>query len=97
MGLDVDIEQVRVPEASEFAEHSLEQTRLRRELGVIVLAIRKADGSMLFNPPAETVISAGDHLIVMCEPNNLRTLDNMISVGVLYLYWLILLLWLCCM
>ena len=82
MGLDVDIEQVRVPESSEFAAHSLEQTRLRRELGVIVLAIRKADGSMLFNPPAETVISAGDHLIVMGEPNNLRTLENMMSVGV---------------
>ncbi len=81
MGLDVDIEQVRVPEASEFAAHSLEQTRLRRELGVIVLAIRKIDGRMLFNPPAETVISAGDHLIVMGEPGNLRTLENMMSVG----------------
>jgi len=81
VGLDVDIEQVRVPESSEFAAHSLEQTRLRRDLGVIVLAIRKADGSMLFNPPAETVISAGDHLIVMGEPNNLRALENMMSVG----------------
>ena len=78
----MDIEQVRVPEASEFAAHSLEQTRIRRELGVIVLAIRKADGRMLFNPPAETVISAGDHLIVMGEPGNLRTLENMMSVGV---------------
>ena len=82
MGLDVDIEQVRVPEASEFAAHSLEQTRIRRELGVIVLAIRKADGRMLFNPPAETVISAGDHLIVMGEPGNLRSLENLMSVGV---------------
>jgi voltage-gated potassium channel len=80
MGLDVDIEQVRVPEASEFAARSLEQTRIRRELGVIVLAIRKCDGHMLFNPPAETVISGGDHLIVMGEPKHLRVLENMMTV-----------------
>jgi len=82
MGLDVDIEQVRVLEPSEFASRSLEQTRLRRDLGVIVLAIRKSDGSMIFNPPAETVISAGDHLIVMGEPKNLRNLEALMSSGV---------------
>src|SRR5579863_3203709 len=81
MGLDVDVEQVRVPEASEFSSRSLQQTDIRRELGVIVLAIRKSDGHMLFNPPAETVITVGDYLIVMGAPNNLRTLENMMSVG----------------
>ncbi|MBZ5595111.1 MAG: potassium channel protein [Acidobacteriia bacterium] len=82
MGLDVDIEQVRVPESSEFASHSLEQMRIRRELGVIVLAIRKNDGRMLFNPPADTVIATGDHLIVMGQPKNLRALESLMSVGV---------------
>jgi voltage-gated potassium channel len=81
MGLDVDVEQVRVPETSEFAARSLEQASIRRELGVIVLGIRKSDGSMLFNPAAETMISGGDYLIVMGEPANLRTLENMISAG----------------
>jgi len=80
MGFDVDIEQVRVPESSGFASRSLEQTRIRRDLGVIVLGIRKADGTMLFNPAAETVICAGDYLIVMGEPANLRTLENLMSV-----------------
>jgi len=80
MGFDVDIEQVRVPESSGFASRSLEQTRIRRDLGVIVLGIRKADGTMLFNPAAETVICAGDYLIVMGEPVNLRTLENLMSV-----------------
>jgi voltage-gated potassium channel len=81
LGLDVDIEQVRIPEASEFNSRSLEQMRIRRELGVIVLAIRKSDGHMLFNPPAETIILGGDHLIVMGEPKNLRTLESLISVA----------------
>jgi voltage-gated potassium channel len=82
MGLDVDVEQVRVIESSEFASRSLEQTQIRRDLGVIVLAIRKSDGHMLFNPPAETVLSGGDHLIVMGEPKNLRSLEAMMSAGV---------------
>lgn len=82
MGLDVDVEQVRVIETSEFASRSLEQTRIRRDLGVIVLAIRKSDGHMIFNPPAETVLSGGDHLIVMGEPKNLRSLEAMMSAGV---------------
>jgi len=81
MGFDVDIEQVRVPESSGFASRSLEQTRIRHDLGVIVLGIRKLDGAMLFNPAAETVIQGGDYLIVMGEPANLRTLENMMSLG----------------
>jgi voltage-gated potassium channel len=81
VGLDVDVGQIRVPESSEFAARSLEQTRIRRDLGVIVLGIRKPDGSMLFNPAAETVISGGDYLIVMGERGNLRNLENMISAG----------------
>src|ERR1700683_1403574 len=56
MGLDVGIEQVRAPSKSEFVSKSLEETHFRKELGVIVLAIRKSDGRMLFNPPAEAPI-----------------------------------------
>jgi len=82
MGFDVDIEQVRIPESSAFASRSLEQTRIRHDLGVIVLGIRKLDGAMLFNPAAETVIQGGDYLIVMGEPANLRTLENLVLAGV---------------
>jgi voltage-gated potassium channel len=81
MGLDVDVEQVRVPESSEFASRSLEQTRIRHDLGVIVLGIRKSDGRMLFNPVADAVISGGDYLMVMGEPGNLRSLESMIAAG----------------
>ena len=72
MGLDVGIEQFSVPASSEFASKSLIEARIRKELGVIVLAIRKSDGQMLFNPPADAEIQAGDYLIVMGEAANLR-------------------------
>ena len=79
LGLDVDIEQVHVTEGSEFASRSLKETQIRRDLGVIVLAIRKASGEMLFNPPADAEIAAGDYLIVMGEPDNLRTLERLVA------------------
>src|ERR1700730_14939319 len=49
MALDVGIEQFRVPAESELVSKSLVETRLRQELQVIVLAIRKSDGRMIFN------------------------------------------------
>jgi voltage-gated potassium channel len=78
MGLDVGIEQVRVGGSSEFASKSLLELQIRRELGVIVLAIRKSDGRMQFNPPAEASIAAGDYLIVMGEPSNLQRLEHIL-------------------
>jgi voltage-gated potassium channel len=80
VGLDVSLEQVRVSEGSELAGKSLKQVQLRRDLGVIVLAIRRANGEMLFNPPADAEIRAGDFLIVMGEHENLRKLESLMAV-----------------
>ncbi len=79
MGLNVLIEQVRVVEGSEFASASLKQMQIRRDLGVIVLAIRRASGEMIFNPPAEAVIESGDYLVVMGDQENLRKLEHRIA------------------
>jgi voltage-gated potassium channel len=79
LGLDVSIEQVKVSGSSELAGKSLAQVQVRRELGVIVLAIRRAGGQMLFNPPADAVIAAGDYLIAMGEAANLRQLERRVS------------------
>jgi voltage-gated potassium channel len=79
IGLDVGIEQVRVPSSSEFVSKSLETMQIRKELGVIVLAIRKSDGRMLFNPPADAEIHGGDFLIVMGESANLRRLEQVLA------------------
>jgi voltage-gated potassium channel len=79
IGLDVGIEQVRVSSSSEFVSKSLEAMQIRKELGVIVLAIRKSDGRMLFNPPADAEIHGGDFLIVMGESANLQRLEQMLA------------------
>jgi voltage-gated potassium channel len=80
MGLDVAMEQVKVADSSEFAAKTLQQVQIRRDTGVIVLAIRRASGEMLFNPPADAAIGGGDYLIVMGRPEGLRKLETLAGV-----------------
>jgi voltage-gated potassium channel len=76
---DISIEQVRVLEDSEVVSKTIKELQLRRDLGVIVMAIRKSDGGMLFNPPAETAVRGGDYLIVMGRQNDLRALESLVD------------------
>jgi voltage-gated potassium channel len=79
LGLNVSLEQVPVSETSDLVGQSLRDLQLRRDLGIIVLAIRKPDGNMLFNPPAEAEICGGDCLIVMGTQDALRNLNRSIA------------------
>jgi voltage-gated potassium channel len=79
-GLNVNIEQVQVSTRSSCADRTLAEIHLQRDLDVIVLAVRKAAGEMLFNPPPEMKIAAGDHLIVMGKADRLQKLEQLLTV-----------------
>jgi voltage-gated potassium channel len=61
------------------AGKSLRDLQLRRDVGVIVLAIRRGPQTMEFNPSADAVLKAGDSLVVMGEPAGLRKLERMLG------------------
>ncbi len=75
--LDLQIEQVLVSERSSLSGKTLEDSAIRRNTGVIILALRKADGQMQFNPSAGSRIESGDHLIAMGQPGDLKQLESM--------------------
>jgi voltage-gated potassium channel len=79
VGPGIELEQVRVAPDCELAGKSLRQVQLRSELGVIVLAIRKAKGEMMFNPPADAALDPGDFLVVMGEHGNLHKLEALLE------------------
>jgi voltage-gated potassium channel len=79
VGARIIIEQVCVTGDQSSALRTLGDIQSRRDLGAIVLAIRRADGHMLFNPPPETTIRAGDFLIVVGEHPNLQRLEAMLT------------------
>ena len=81
IGLQVEIEQVTVPERSEIVGKSIKDLQIRRDLGVIVLGIRKHDGAMIFNPPADTTIHGSDCLIAMGRVENLRALEALVAAA----------------
>ncbi|MGQ9918706.1 MAG: potassium channel family protein [Bryobacteraceae bacterium] len=72
---DVRIEQVEVDAASDLVGKSLAEARIRGEMQVVVLAIRRAGGALEFNPAAAAEIHAGDCLVVMGEAEPLRRFE----------------------
>jgi len=72
----LEIEEVQVQTGSRFVGITLEGSRIRQEMGVIVLAIKGEDSHMRFNPAPDELIHAGDHLIAMGEPDGLRRLED---------------------
>lgn len=79
LGLDVMIEQFQVDEATEVVNKTLKDLMLRKDAGVMVLAVRKPDGNMVFNPPSDTKIAPGDFLIAMGAQTHLRAFDRMLA------------------
>ena len=77
--LDLEIEQLQIGRASPLVSNTLEQLRLAKNYGVIVLAVQHKTGVMQFNPPADTSIEAGDVLIAMGERPKLRLLEEQIG------------------
>lgn len=77
--LDLEVEQIRVSGASSVASTTLEQSRIRPNFGVIVLAVIKPEGKMDFNPAGNSRIEAGDVLIAMGERSRLKDLERVLE------------------
>jgi voltage-gated potassium channel len=73
--LDIELEEVRVSEKSEYAGKRLVDTDIRKELNLIIIAVKKPDGQMVFNPGPATVIEDNDTLIAMGERKKLAILE----------------------
>jgi voltage-gated potassium channel len=63
--LEVHLEEVKVTEHGRLNHRSLEESAIRKACGVIVLAIRRPDGSFIHQPSGDTVPEAGDVLITL--------------------------------
>ena len=78
--LDLQIEEVRVAEKSQLAGANVGKADLRNRLGVIVLAIRRKNGDIDFNPGADHSIVPGDFLIVVGDSYKLKELEVLAGV-----------------
>lgn len=76
---EAGIEQIRMEAASRFCERPMGEIRQHKGLEVVVLAIRRASGKMVYNPGDEETASPGDYLIAMGEPVSLDLLEKLLA------------------
>jgi voltage-gated potassium channel len=57
---------------------SLKETRLRSQSGALVIAIRRADGSLIGGPTGDTILLPGDTLICLGTSEQLRRLNQIL-------------------
>jgi len=74
---ELQIEETVVAPGSLLAGAQVKDSRLRKELGIIIVAIKKAAGRMIFNPDSDMVLEGGDVLITLGHPQQLERLEAM--------------------
>jgi voltage-gated potassium channel len=71
------IEEIRITPQSSLAGTTVGSSGIHHNFGVMILAIRHADGNTRFNPEAPESIQGGDCLIAMGEPVQLAKLETL--------------------
>jgi voltage-gated potassium channel len=73
--LELQMEEVLVSQVSPLAGKTILEAGVRQRLGIIVVAVKKKEGLMEFNPSSSTGIEAGDRLIVLGGGESLGQLE----------------------
>ena len=74
---DFQIEETIIRPKSKLAGASLKSSRLRQDFGIIVVAIKKHQGEMVYAPSSATILEAGDTLIALGQRGQLDHLDTL--------------------
>ena len=64
---------------SKLSGLTLAQSKVRTDIGVMIVAIKRSSGYMVFNPSFKSIIEDGDTLIVLGEPQHLKALEEIIK------------------
>ena len=76
---DIQMEEIPVNSSSELVDVMLKDSGIRQKYNLIIIAIKKPDGSMTFNPHFESTIHAGDTVIAVGETENLQKLEKRLN------------------
>jgi len=74
--LDLSMEQVHIKDDSALANRSIVDAGIRQKFGVIIVGIKRAGGTMEFNPAPEAIMRAGDELVVLGTTESVKALEK---------------------
>jgi len=78
---DIQMEEMPVEPSSKLINVALQDSEIRKKLDLIIVAVKKAAGNMLFNPSSQTKLEAGDTVIAIGENRNLERLERLLNPG----------------
>lgn len=73
--IDLSAEQIELAPHATLVGKTIREAELRQRYGVIVVAIRRREGHMEFNPSPEARLHGGDQLVLLGSAEKLRHLD----------------------
>ncbi len=75
----IQIEEMPVSESSQIAGIMLKDSGIRLDFDAIIIAIKRADGNMIFNPSSKNRIRAGDMVIAIGKIEGLQGLAKILN------------------
>ncbi|MCG6910182.1 MAG: potassium channel protein [Deltaproteobacteria bacterium] len=73
---DIRMEEIPVSASSPLNNVTLKNSGIRQNYNLIILAIKASDDTMMFNPSFESLIKAGETVLAVGEPENLKRLEK---------------------
>ncbi len=77
--LELQMEEIIIPDDSGFIGETLVSSGFRKETGVMIVGIKKSNGSMVFNPESHSTIEKQDTLIVLGQPVAIGKLEYLVQ------------------
>jgi voltage-gated potassium channel len=74
------MEEISVRENAQIYDVTLQEASIRKDYNLIVVAIKKNTGEMIFNPYSQTKFHPGDTLVVLGDRENLSLLEKKLGV-----------------
>jgi voltage-gated potassium channel len=75
---DIQMEEIPVSPVSPLTNVTLKNSRIRQDYNLIIIAIKRVDGSMMFNPSFETLLEPGSTVIAVGQEMDLLRLEKVL-------------------